>query len=184
MCEQLLESLKVKSNQAENELSSIGQINNYLTSIIEKQDKKLVDFENSNDALQRYKHMVKCVTMMNCKGCDQVFTPQYFSSHTGVCQGLVDQLIAGIEVKVMEAIRSNEDGWDQGHYEYKIWVSYCGTHWYVFKRMKHFIQLSQELNDRGITRTEFNPRDTGSEHHYHLPLLQEYMYKIASQSGV
>ena len=88
MCEQLLVSLKAKSTQAENELSSIGQINNYLTGIIEKQDKKLIDYENSNDALQRYKHMVKCASVLTCNGCEKVFTPSFFSSHTSICPEL------------------------------------------------------------------------------------------------
>ena len=148
MCDSLMKSLSKKSSRAESEMASLGQINKYLTGIIEKQDKRILEFENSNDALQRYKHMVKCVTMMNCKGCDQVFTPSYFSSHTGVCSGLEGSMI---EVKVMEAVRSSDTS--QAHYDYKMWVSYGGTHWYVFKRYKQFVKLDEELR---LTLTGIN----------------------------
>ena len=51
MCDSLMKSLSKKSSRAESEMASLGQINKYLTGIIEKQDKRILEFENSNDAL-------------------------------------------------------------------------------------------------------------------------------------
>lgn len=60
----------------------------YLTSLIEKQDKKVLDLENTCDALKKYKYMVKCSSSMDCKGCNRGFSPSLFSAHIAICKKL------------------------------------------------------------------------------------------------
>ena len=86
-----------------------------------------------------------------------------------------------IEVKVMEALRTNDSS-SGSHYEYKLWVSYGGTHWYVFKRWKQFVKLDEELRLTltGINVDPLDVRDFSSEHHYHLPQLQQYMHYLST----
>ena len=60
---------KSDAEKEDEEKMSISSVNLYLTTLIEKQDKKIIDLENTCDALKKYKHMVKSCSNMDCKGC-------------------------------------------------------------------------------------------------------------------
>lgn len=86
MHDALLVNLKFKTSKEDEEKMSISSVNLYLTTLIEKQDKKIIDLENTCDALKKYKHMVKSCSNMDCKGCTRGFSPSLFSAHIVICK--------------------------------------------------------------------------------------------------
>lgn len=167
----------------------------YLTSLIEKQDKKIIDLENSCDALKKYKHMIKSCSNMDCKGCNRGFTPSLFSAHIVICKKIERK---GFTVQVSELVKVIGDH-NTAHYEFKMLVNYSGLSWFVFKRYKQFFSLHQKLRltmpgqqelldllvfedkDREKKLTHEEKKSIGAKR---LAFLQEYVFQVSQIQGI